>query len=111
MHARVGAAIERLRPDAVPRWPTTMRAGSGGDRRGRPGYAIRAAELADRRYAYDTAVSFLAQAAEASARIPGPADERAERDVSLLGRLLRAVTATSVRRRPLGARTFRLGGL
>ena len=54
------------------------------------GYAIRAAELADRRYAYDVAVSLLEQALDASARAAGTASERAEQQADLLGRLLRA---------------------
>ncbi len=53
-------------------------------------YAVRAAALADRRYAYGTAVSLRAQAVEASDRVTGSLEERAGRDVDLLGGLLRA---------------------
>jgi hypothetical protein len=54
------------------------------------GTAGPAAERADRRYAYDAAVSLLEQALDASARGSGTASERAEQHAGLLGRLLRA---------------------
>ena len=91
MHARVGAAIRRLRPDDVPALAHHyLRAASAGTAQAAVGYAIQAAERADRRYAYDAAVSLLEQALDACARTPGPEHERAERQADLLGRLLRA---------------------
>jgi DNA-binding SARP family transcriptional activator len=91
MHARVGAAIRRLRPDDVPALAHHyLRAASAGTAQAAVGYAIQAAERADRRYAYDAAVSLLEQALDACARTPGSEHERAERQADLLGRLLRA---------------------
>ena len=91
MHARVGAAIRRLRPDDVPALAHHyLRAASADTARAAVGYAIQAAERADRRYAYDAAVSLLEQALDVSARTPGPESERAEQQAGLLGRLLRA---------------------
>ena len=69
MHARVGAAIRRLRPDDVPALAHHyLRAASADTAQVAVGYAIQAAERADRRYAYDAAVSLLEQALDASAR-------------------------------------------
>ena len=91
MHARVGAAIRRLRPDDVPALAHHyLRAASADTAQVAVGYAIQAAERADRRYAYDAAVSLLEQALDASARGSGTAGERAEQHAGLLGRLLRA---------------------
>ena len=78
MHARVAAAIERLHPDDVTALAYHYgQAGSAGTARAAIEYAARAAALADRRYAYDTAVSLRAQAVEASARVTGSLEERA----------------------------------
>ena len=91
MHARVGAAIRRLRPDDVPALAHHyLRAASANTAQVAVGYAIQAAERADRRYAYDVAVSLLEQALDASARGSGTASQRAEQQAGLLGRLLRA---------------------
>jgi hypothetical protein len=91
MHARVGAAIRRLRPDDVPALAHHyLRAASADTAQVAVGYAIQAAERADRRYAYDAAVSLLEQALDASARGSGTASQRAEQQADLLGRLLRA---------------------
>jgi hypothetical protein len=91
MHARVGAAIRRLRPDDVPALAHHyLRAASADTTQVAVGYAIQAAERADRRYAYDAAVSLLEQALDASARGSGTASQRAEQHADLLGRLLRA---------------------
>jgi hypothetical protein len=91
MHARVGAAIRRLSPDDVPALAHHyLRAASAETARDAVGYAIEAAERADRRYAYDAAVSLLEQALDACARVPGAPGERAEQQAGLLGRLLRA---------------------
>ncbi|HMI27702.1 MAG TPA: BTAD domain-containing putative transcriptional regulator, partial [Streptosporangiaceae bacterium] len=91
MHARVGAAIRRLRPGDVSALAHHyLRAASADSAEAAVGYAIKAAERADRRYAYDAAVSLLEQALEAFTRIPGSESERAEQQADLLGRLLRA---------------------
>ena len=91
MHARVGAAIRRLRPGDVSALAHHyLRAASADSAEAAVGYAIKAAERADRRYAYDAAVSLLEQALEAFARTPGSESERAEQQADLLGRLLRA---------------------
>jgi AAA ATPase domain len=91
MHARVGAAIRRLHPDDVPALAHHyLRAASADTAQAAVGYAIQAAERADRRYAYDAAVSLLEQALDACARVPGSESERAEQQAGLLGRLLRA---------------------
>ncbi|HMH36719.1 MAG TPA: AAA family ATPase, partial [Streptosporangiaceae bacterium] len=91
MHARVGAAIRRLRPGDVSALAHHyLRAASADSAEAAVGYAIKAAERADRRYAYDAAVALLEQALEAFTRIPGSESERAEQQADLLGRLLRA---------------------
>ena len=91
MHARVGAAIRRLHPDDAPALAHHyLRAAAADTAQVAVGYAIQAAERADRRYAYDAAVSLLEQALDACARIPGSESERAEQQADLLGRLLRA---------------------
>jgi len=72
MHARVGAAIRRLRPGDVSALAHHyLRAASADSAEAAVGYAIKAAERADRRYSYDAAVSLLEQALEAFARTPG----------------------------------------
>jgi hypothetical protein len=79
MHARVGAAVRRLRPDDVPALAHHyLRAASADTAQAAVGYSIQAAERADRRYAYDAAVSLLEQALDACTRIPGSPGERAE---------------------------------
>src|SRR5690349_9485721 len=91
MHARVGAAIRRLRPGDVSALAHHyLRAASADNAEAAVGYAIKAAERADRRYSYEAAVSLLEQALEAFARIPGSESDRAEQQADLLGRLLRA---------------------
>ena len=91
MHARVAAALRRRQPDNVTALAYHYaRAGSAETAAAAVGYGIRAAELADLRYAYDSAVSLLTQAVEACDRLTGPAGETAEQRVALLGRLLRA---------------------
>ncbi|WP_238010379.1 BTAD domain-containing putative transcriptional regulator [Dactylosporangium sp. AC04546] len=83
MHARVAESARRLRPDDYPalahhyaRAASTQTAPLAVD------YAVRAAELAERRYAYDAAIELLTTAV-------GAAGSDAVR-VDLLGRLLRA---------------------
>jgi len=53
-------------------------------------YASRAADLAERRYAYDAAATLLEQAIEALGRTPADQQDRDARLVDLHGRLLRA---------------------
>ena len=91
MHARVAAAIRRLHPDDVTALAHHYaRAATADTALDAIGYALRAADLADGRYAYDAAVSLLDQALAACARVREPADDGAERQADLFGRLLRA---------------------
>ena len=91
LHARVAAALERLHPDE----PTALahhyaRASSSATAAKAVHYAVRAAELAERRYAHDAAVELLRGALDLQERVPaGPGDRDAER-LDLFGRLLRA---------------------
>ncbi|MBO2465267.1 BTAD domain-containing putative transcriptional regulator [Actinomadura violacea] len=88
MHARLGAALERLAPDDVPALAYHFhRAASAATAAKAVEYAVRAADLAERRYAHETAVELLTQALESFERVPGRDD--ADR-IDLLGRLLRA---------------------
>ncbi|HEU5027084.1 MAG TPA: BTAD domain-containing putative transcriptional regulator [Spirillospora sp.] len=88
MHARLGAALERLAPDDAPALAYHFhRAASAATAAKAVEYAVRAADLAERRYAHETAVELLTQALESFERLPGR--DAADR-VDLLGRLLRA---------------------
>jgi hypothetical protein len=98
MHARVAAAVEELRPgDLSALAHHYAQAASSGTAALAVDYAVRAAELAERRFAHDTAVELLTQALDGQQRVPaghhpdgeGPGDRAAEQ-VDLLGRLLRA---------------------
>jgi DNA-binding SARP family transcriptional activator/tetratricopeptide (TPR) repeat protein len=100
LHARVAAVLERLHPDELSALAHHYaRASSSHTAVKAVDYAIRAAEVAERRYAHDAAVELLAGALECHERIPPgtstpggervPGDRDAER-VDLLGRLLRA---------------------
>ncbi|MFC8430896.1 BTAD domain-containing putative transcriptional regulator [Streptomyces sp. NPDC057253] len=53
-------------------------------------HGLRAAELAERRYAHDAAVRLLERVVESYERIPAPGGDRDARRVELLGKLLRA---------------------
>ena len=93
MHARLGAAIERLRPDSLSALAYHYgRAASAATAVQAVDYSVRAAERAERRYAHDAAVGLLTQALDSSERIPadqrgpGGADRDAQR-VALLRRL------------------------
>ncbi|KQM05454.1 transcriptional regulatory protein,putative transcriptional regulator [Frankia sp. CpI1-P] len=101
MHARLGAALERLQPDNTPALAHHyLRAASAATARRAVDYAVRAAQSAERRYAHDTAAELLADALDGFDRIPAddiPADDHASQEndrdaerVRLLGRLLRA---------------------
>ncbi|MEU4531873.1 BTAD domain-containing putative transcriptional regulator [Micromonospora ureilytica] len=88
LHARIAAATRRLRPDDYPALAHQYaRAASADTAPLAVEYAIRAAELAERRYAYDAAIEFLGNAVEAAATVAGDRDPLR---VDLLGRLLRA---------------------
>ncbi|MFC0038067.1 BTAD domain-containing putative transcriptional regulator [Actinomadura rayongensis] len=87
MHARLGAALERIEPTDISSLARHFRAAgtaATADRAVR--YAVRAAELAEDRYAHETAVDLLNGALDSL-----PDDDPAER-VALLCRLLRAQT-------------------
>ncbi|MFB6810360.1 AAA family ATPase [Streptomyces sp. NPDC056387] len=91
LHGRLADTLARLRPDDLPALAVHFtRAGDPAKARQAVGFALRAAELAEHRYAHDVSVDLLHQALEAAELIPAPADERAERAVGLLGALLRA---------------------
>ncbi|MCG5458066.1 AAA family ATPase [Micromonospora sp. PSH03] len=88
LHARIAAATRRLRPDDYPALAHQYaRAASADTAPLAVDYAIRAAELAERRYAYDAAIELLSNAVEAAATVAGDRDAL---QVDLLGRLLRA---------------------
>jgi DNA-binding SARP family transcriptional activator len=89
LHARVAEAIRRLRPDDLPALAHHyVRAASSESATLAVDYSVRAAELAERRYAHDAAVDLLEGALTAAERVPAD-DADAER-VALLGRLIRA---------------------
>ncbi|MDC2959608.1 BTAD domain-containing putative transcriptional regulator [Streptomyces gilvifuscus] len=96
LHARVADALRRRRPDDVAALAHHFaRAASPRTAALAVEYSLAAADLAERRYAHDTAVELLTQAIESFARIPAVADDgsparRAGQLVALLGRLLRA---------------------
>jgi predicted ATPase len=91
MHGRVADSLRRLRRDDVTGLAHQyLRSASASTAAAAVEYAIQAADLADRRYAYDTEVSLLEQALEAFGRITEHEEDPAAREVSLLGRLLRA---------------------
>ncbi|UWP81618.1 AAA family ATPase [Dactylosporangium fulvum] len=88
MHARVAACTRRLRPDDYSALAHHYaRAASSDTATLAVDYAVRAAELAERRYAYDAAIELLTGAAGAADAVPGDRDALR---VDLLGRLLRA---------------------
>jgi hypothetical protein len=98
MHARVAEVLERRYPDELSALAHHFALAASSDTAAKAvHYAVRAAELAERRYAHDTAVEMLTGALVCQDRIPAdtsPADgARAPGDparVDLLGRLLRA---------------------
>ncbi|MEO3786728.1 BTAD domain-containing putative transcriptional regulator [Actinocorallia sp. B10E7] len=88
MHARLATALERLTPDDAPALAYHFhRAASAATAAKAIEYAVRAADLAENRYAHETAVELLTQALESFERLPDRDD--AVR-IDLLGRLLRA---------------------
>ncbi|MFD4876528.1 BTAD domain-containing putative transcriptional regulator [Streptomyces sp. NPDC058420] len=96
LHARLAEVLRRRRPDDLAALAHHFaRAASPQTASLAVEYSLGAADLAERRYAHDTAVELLAQAIDAFALIPGTADDatedgRAGRLVALLGRRLRA---------------------
>ncbi|MEU8328974.1 BTAD domain-containing putative transcriptional regulator [Micromonospora sp. NPDC048839] len=88
LHARIAAATRRLAPDDYPALAHHYaRAASADTAPLAVDYAIRAADLAERRYAYDAAVEVLGNAVDAAGSATGDRDALR---VDLLGRLLRA---------------------
>jgi hypothetical protein len=87
MHARVAVAIHKRRPDDLPALAYHyVRAASSETAALAIDYSVRAAELAERRYAHDAAVELLEGALDAADRRPiADADH-----IALLGQLLRA---------------------
>ncbi|RKN16667.1 transcriptional regulator [Micromonospora musae] len=88
MHARVAAVIRRLRPGDYPALAHHYaRSASPETAPLAVDYAVRAAELAQRRFAHDAAAELLSRAVDVAEAISGDRDALR---VDLLGRLLRA---------------------
>ena len=88
VHARLAAALERLRPHDLPALAHHHAHGLTAATAERAvAVNIGAAELAERRYAYDTAADLYEQALACLDRVPG---DLAARRVDLLGRVMRA---------------------
>ncbi|MGW3322057.1 BTAD domain-containing putative transcriptional regulator [Streptomyces virginiae] len=106
MHGRIAVCLERLAPDDVSALAHHhVRAASSATAAKAVAYCLRAARLAESRFAHDVAAALLAEAVECFERVPAESggDRDAER-VELLGRLLRAqVRAGAV----MAARTTR----
>ncbi|AUY53487.1 BTAD domain-containing putative transcriptional regulator [Streptomyces sp. CB01881] len=91
LHGRLAEAMEQLRPDALPALALHFTRSGDPAMAGRAvEFALRAAELAEHRYAHDVSADLLRQALDAAELIPEPGDARAERAVDLLGALMRA---------------------
>jgi hypothetical protein len=91
IHARVAEGLRRLRPDDAPALAHHYaRAASADTAALAVRYAVAAADLAERRYAHETAVALLGQALDCHDRVPAGAGDRDAERVDLLGRLLRA---------------------
>ncbi|WP_330298975.1 BTAD domain-containing putative transcriptional regulator [Streptomyces sp. NBC_00503] len=85
MHARIGAVLERLGPDEVSALAHHfVRAASSATAVRAVRYCLRAAELAEARYAHEAAAALLSEALESFERIPADrgsgADERGDGD-------------------------------
>ncbi|MEV0566364.1 BTAD domain-containing putative transcriptional regulator [Dactylosporangium sp. NPDC050588] len=88
MHAKVAACTRQLRPDDYPALAYHYaRAASSDTAALAVDYAVRAAELAERRYAYDAAIELLEGAVQTVEAVAGDRDQLR---IDLLGRLLRA---------------------
>jgi hypothetical protein len=96
MHARIAAALSRLRPDDLPALAHHYAHGLTPDTAEHAvAVAIGAAELAERRYAYEAAADLYEQALTSLDRVPpGVVGDLAARRVDLLGRLLRVRVQT-----------------
>ncbi|WP_203987273.1 BTAD domain-containing putative transcriptional regulator [Virgisporangium aurantiacum] len=91
MHARVARALDRLRPHDLPALAHHHTHGLTADTAERAvAVNLGAADLAERRYAYDTAAELYEQALTCLDRLQGPVTGAVERRVDVLGRLLRA---------------------
>ncbi|MCW2917988.1 MAG: putative LuxR-family transcriptional regulator [Actinomycetia bacterium] len=91
MHARVAEALERLHPDDLSALAHHYaRAASAATASRAVDYSVRAASLAERRYAHDAAADLLTQALDSFERVPGEVGDPDARRVELLGMLLRA---------------------
>ncbi|MFD9469655.1 BTAD domain-containing putative transcriptional regulator [Streptomyces goshikiensis] len=94
MHGRIGQSLERLAPDDVSGLAHHfVRAASSVTAAKAVDYCVRAADLADRRFAHDTAAALLVEAVACFERtpvVPGAAGDRDGERVELLGRLVRA---------------------
>ncbi|MFD4132197.1 BTAD domain-containing putative transcriptional regulator [Streptomyces goshikiensis] len=94
MHGRIGQSLERLGPDDVSGLAHHfVRAASSATAAKAVDYCVRAAALADRRFAHDTAAALLVEAVACFERtpvVPGAAGDRDGERVELLGRLVRA---------------------
>ncbi|MCX4528554.1 MULTISPECIES: BTAD domain-containing putative transcriptional regulator [unclassified Streptomyces] len=94
MHGRIGGSLERLGPDDVSGLAHHfVRAASSATAAKAVEYCVRAAALADRRFAHDTAAALLAEAVACFERVPagaGAVGDREAEHVELLGRLVRA---------------------
>ncbi|MEW2113711.1 BTAD domain-containing putative transcriptional regulator [Streptomyces sp. NPDC005474] len=90
LHGRLAETLRRRRPDDLPALAHHFtRAGTSAAAPLAVEYALRAAGLAERRYAHDVAAELIQHAIDAAALLPGSADDAAERLVGLLCRLLR----------------------
>ncbi|MFE9846349.1 BTAD domain-containing putative transcriptional regulator [Streptomyces goshikiensis] len=94
MHGRIGQSLERLAPDDIAGLAHHFaRAASSATAAKAVDYCVRAAGLADRRFAHDTAAALLVEAVACFERTPVPPGAAGDRDgerVELLGRLVRA---------------------
>lgn len=91
LHGRVAEALARLRPDDLSALALHFtRSGDPRHAAQAVDHSVRAAALAEHRYAHDVSADLLRQALDAAELIPETADARAERTVGLLGALTRA---------------------
>ncbi|MGZ9933849.1 BTAD domain-containing putative transcriptional regulator [Streptomyces sp. NC-S4] len=106
MHGRIAACLERLAPDDVSALAHHhVRAASSATAAKAVAYCLRAARLAESRFAHDVAATLLTEAVECFERVPaGSGGDRDTERAELLGRLVRAqVRAGAV----MAARTTR----
>ncbi|MEU3918065.1 BTAD domain-containing putative transcriptional regulator [Streptomyces sp. NPDC029004] len=92
MHGRIAASLERIGSGDVSALAHHYaRAASAATATRAVDYCVRAAALAERRYAHDAAVVLLGEALECFERVPsGQEGDRDAERIELLGRLLRA---------------------